>query len=112
MILDLRLNGGGSLEEAIRLTGLFIKTGPVVQVRDETGRVEEATTTTRQCAYEGPMVVLTSRFSASASEIVAGALQDYGRALIVGDTSTHGKGTVQSVNPLRTYHADGQVADQ
>ena len=101
IILDLRRNGGGSLEEAIKLTGLFIKTGPVVQVRDEHGRVQEVDDTDPSVLYDGPLMVLTSRGSASASEIVAGALQDYGRALIVGDASTHGKGTVQSVNQLR-----------
>ena len=103
MILDLRRNGGGSLEEAIKLTGLFIKTGPVVQVRDENGNVQEADDPDPSVRYDGPLVVLTSRHSASASEIVAGALQDYGRALIVGDASTHGKGTVQSVNQLRPF---------
>jgi carboxyl-terminal processing protease len=103
VILDLRYNGGGSLEEAIKLTGLFVKTNPVVQVRDEAGNVQEADDTDPSVLYDGPLVVLTSRHSASASEIVAGALQDYGRALIVGDSSTHGKGTVQSVNQLRPY---------
>ena len=103
VILDLRRNGGGSLEEAIKLTGLFIKTGPVVQVREENGTVQEADDTDPAVRYDGPLVVLTSRHSASASEIVAGALQDYGRALIVGDVSTHGKGTVQSVNQLRPF---------
>jgi carboxyl-terminal processing protease len=103
VILDLRRNGGGSLEEAIKLTGLFIKTGPVVQVRDENENVQKLEDTDPSVLYDGPLVVLTSRFSASASEIVAGALQDYGRALIVGDISTHGKGTVQSVNQLRPY---------
>lgn len=103
IILDLRRNGGGSLEEAIRLTGLFIKQGPVVQVRDTEGTVEEDSDTDPGVAYDGPLVVLTSRFSASASEILAGALQDYGRALVVGDSSTHGKGTVQSVNTLRPF---------
>ena len=102
MILDLRLNGGGSLDEAIKLTGLFVRTNPVVQVRDEQGRRQEADDTDPSVRYEGPLVVLTSRHSASASEILAGALQDYGRALIVGDSSTHGKGTVQSVNQLRS----------
>ncbi len=101
VILDLRLNGGGSLDEAIKLTGLFIKSGPVVEVRDENGRVSEADDPDPSVRYEGPLVVLTSRHSASASEILAGALQDYGRALIVGDASTHGKGTVQSVNNLQ-----------
>jgi carboxyl-terminal processing protease len=103
VILDLRHNGGGSLEEAIKLTGLFVRTNPVVQVRDENANVQQADDTDPGVRYDGPLVVLTSRFSASASEIVAGALQDYGRALIVGDVSTHGKGTVQSVNQLRPY---------
>ena len=102
VILDLRRNGGGSLEEAIRLTGLFIKSGPVVQVREENGNVQEADDPDSGILYEGPLIVLTSRHSASASEILAGALQDYGRALIVGESSTHGKGTVQSVNQLRS----------
>jgi carboxyl-terminal processing protease len=103
IVLDLRANGGGSLEEAVKLTGLFIKEGPVVQVRDWRGVIEEDADRDPSVLYDGPLIVLTSRFSASASEIVAGALQDYGRALIVGDSSTHGKGTVQSVNPLRGY---------
>ncbi len=103
VILDLRRNGGGSLDEAIRLTGLFIKEGPVVQVVNTDGKVEEESDTDPSVLYDGPLIVLTSRFSASASEILAGALQDYGRALIVGDSSTHGKGTVQSVNPLRNF---------
>jgi carboxyl-terminal processing protease len=101
VILDLRRNGGGSLEEAIRLTGIFIKDGPVVQVRNSRDHVDEDPDTDPSIVYDGPLMLLTSRFSASASEIVAGALQDYGRALIVGDSSTHGKGTVQMVNMLR-----------
>ncbi len=100
VILDLRENGGGSLEEAIGLTGLFIKRGPVVQARDAKGKVTVYADKNSSVLYDGPLVVLTSRMSASASEIVAGALQDYGRALIVGDTSTFGKGTVQSVIEL------------
>jgi C-terminal peptidase prc len=113
VILDLRYNGGGSLEEAIKLTGLFIKTGPVVQVQDEAGNVQRAEDTDAAVQYDGPLVVLTSRHSASASEILAGALQDYGRALIVGDSSTHGKGTVQSVNQLRPniYYADKSLTN-
>ena len=104
VILDLRRNGGGSLEEAVKLTGLFIKDGPVVQVAgpgDRVPQVDDDTDPTIQ--YDGPLIVLTSRFSASASEILAGALQDYGRALIVGDISTHGKGTVQNLNALRNW---------
>ena len=100
VILDLRRNGGGSLEESINLTGLFIKEGPVVQVRDSDGKITVDKDTDPSVLYDGPLIVLTSRFSASASEILAGALQDYGRALIVGDISTHGKGTVQSLLDL------------
>ena len=100
LILDLRGNGGGSLEEAITLTGLFIREGPVVQTRELDGRTDIGADNDASELYDGPLIVLTSRFSASASEILAGALQDYGRALIVGDTSTFGKGTVQSVLPL------------
>jgi carboxyl-terminal processing protease len=101
IVLDLRYNGGGSLEEAVKLTGLFIKEGPVVLVKDYKGDIQKEADDDPSVAYDGPLIVLTSRFSASASEIVAGALQDYGRALVVGDSSTHGKGTVQSVNFLQ-----------
>jgi carboxyl-terminal processing protease len=104
VILDLRLNGGGSLEEAIKLTGLFIKEGPIVQVRSSPAiadHVEKLEDKDSSVLYEGPLIVLTSRLSASASEILAGALQDYGRALIVGDNRTHGKGTVQQVLKLQ-----------
>lgn len=97
LILDLRNNGGGLLTEAIDLTGLFIKTGPVVQVRNNRGFIRRDWDRDDKIAYEGPLIVLVSRYSASASEIVAGALQYYDRALIVGDKSTHGKGTVQAV---------------
>jgi carboxyl-terminal processing protease len=100
LILDLRHNGGGSLSEAISLTGLFIHPGPVVQTREPDGHTDVGADTDGPQLYDGPLIVLTSRFSASASEILAGALQDYGRALIVGDKSTFGKGTVQSVVPL------------
>jgi carboxyl-terminal processing protease len=100
IVLDLRRNGGGSLQEAIDLTGLFIPSGPVVQTRNMEGRTEIGQDRDENVAYDGPLVVLTSRLSASASEILAGALQDYGRAVIVGDTSTFGKGTVQTIIPL------------
>jgi carboxyl-terminal processing protease len=100
IVLDIRRNGGGSLDEAINLTGLFIPAGPVVQVRGPNGRIDVGTEDDGTKLYDGPLVVLTSRFSASASEILAGALQDYGRAVIVGDPSTFGKGTVQAVMPL------------
>jgi carboxyl-terminal processing protease len=100
VILDLRRNGGGSLPEAISLTGLFIRRGPVVQTRDPEGDVDVGKDPDHAVVYDGPLIILTSRFTASASEILAGALQDYGRALIVGDSSTFGKGTVQSVISL------------
>src|SRR5690606_34912583 len=100
VVLDLRRNGGGSLSEAISLTGLFIDQGPVVQVKDPDGHVQHLDDMDRGVAWDGPLVVLTSKFSASASEILAGAIQDYRRGLIVGDESTHGKGTVQSLLDL------------
>jgi carboxyl-terminal processing protease len=99
LILDLRSNGGGSLLEAIKMTGLFIRKGPTVMVR-ERRMVRVLPDTDEAVAYDGPLVVLVNRLSASASEIVAGALQDYGRAIIIGDSKTHGKGTVQTVMPL------------
>ena len=97
VVLDLRRNGGGSLTEAINLTGLFIDQGPVVQVKDAIGRIQSYNDLDAGMAWDGPLVVLTSKFSASASEILAGAIQDYNRGLIIGDESTHGKGTVQSL---------------
>ena len=97
LVMDLRRNGGGSLEEAINLTGLFIKKGPVVQSKDYNKHIDVLSDKDPSISYNGPMVVLTSRFSASASEIFAGALQDYGRAVIVGDKATFGKGTVQTL---------------
>lgn len=100
VILDLRRNGGGALNEAVNLTGLFVNEGPMVQVKDADGRVQPINDTDPGIAWSGPLVVLISKFSASASEILAGAIQDYGRGLIVGDRSTHGKGTVQSLMDL------------
>ena len=97
LVLDLRMNGGGLLNEAVRVAGLFIPEGPVVQVRDKDGRTDVLSDRDPRMLWGGPLIVLTSRFSASASEIVAGALQDHGRGLIVGNSSTHGKGTVQEV---------------
>ena len=103
IIIDLRRNGGGYLEEAIKLTGLFIPRGPVVQTKDPTGDILTDSCNDEAPLYNGPLILLTSRFSASASEILAGALQDYGRALIVGDKSTFGKGTVQTMQSLSPY---------
>ena len=100
VVLDLRRNGGGSLEEAIDLTSLFVGGGPVVQTRDANNAIEVDADKGASVRYAGPLIVLISRFSASASEIVAGALQDYGRAVVVGDPSTFGKGTVQTIMPL------------
>jgi len=101
LVLDLRRNGGGLLSEAIELTGLFIQKGPVVQVRSYFGEVKVDEDEDPKVAYGGPLAVLVSRYSASASEIVAGALQNYGRAIVIGDSSTHGKGTVQTVVEMK-----------
>jgi len=98
--LDLRHNGGGSLPEAIKLTGLFIDKGPVVQIKDADKQVRPYDDVDPGVAWDGPLVVLTNKFSASASEILAGAIQDYHRGLIIGDEATHGKGTVQSLLDL------------
>jgi carboxyl-terminal processing protease len=100
VILDLRNNGGGALTDAVGVTGLFIEKGPVVQVRDGNGQNKVLYDHDSYIGYKGPLVVLVNQFSASASEIVAGALQDYGRAIIVGSEHTHGKGTVQIVMDL------------
>lgn len=103
VILDLRDNGGGSLDEAVNIAGLFIGGGPVVQVRDGSGDVSVLRSDEKTPDYSGPLVVLDSRFSASASEIVSAALKDYGRAVLVGERSTFGKGTVQAVVDLDQY---------
>ncbi len=97
VVLDLRRNGGGFLSEAVSLAGLFISRGPVVQVKNTDGKIRKKFDFNPKIVWEGPLVLLVSRYSASASEIVAGALQNHKRALIVGDKATHGKGTVQSM---------------
>jgi carboxyl-terminal processing protease len=97
VVLDLSRNGGGSLTESINATGLFIESGPVVQVKDPNQRVVPYRDDSRQIAWDGPLVVVTSKMSASASEIFAGAIRDYGRGIVVGDPTTHGKGTVQTL---------------
>lgn len=99
LVIDLRGNGGGSLDEANRLTGLFIEEGPTVQIRSANDRVEVLTDPDPELVYGGPLIVLVDRLSASASEIFAGAIQDYDRGLVMG-SQTFGKGTVQSVRPL------------
>ena len=103
VVLDLRRNGGGLLPEAVKLAGLFIDQGPMVQVIDSRRRKQVLQDNDTKIGYDGPMIVLVGKLSASASEIVAAALQDYGRALIVGSLSTHGKGTVQTVMPLNNW---------
>ena len=110
IVLDLRHNGGGYLSEAIKLASLFIHKGPVVQVKGSDGDIQVESDTAEHLAYDGPMAVLVDRFSASASEIVAGALQDYGRAVVIGDTSTHGKGTVQAVIEMNRVPALARAA--
>ena len=100
LVLDLRRNPGGSVREAVDIAALFIGSGPVAQTRDVSNAIGVAASTGAGARYAGPLVVLTSRFSASASEILSGALQDYGRAVVVGDPSTWGKGTAWSMTPL------------
>jgi carboxyl-terminal processing protease len=99
VVVDLRLNGGGSLTEAVSLSGLFIDNGPIVQVKGPAGGIEVYKDEPGM-VWGGPLVVMINKFSASASEIFAGAIQDYGRGIIVGDHATHGKGTVQQLIPL------------
>ncbi|HEY5805170.1 MAG TPA: carboxy terminal-processing peptidase, partial [Lysobacter sp.] len=108
VVLDLRNNGGGSLNEAIELTGLFIDRGPVVQVRESGGRVSVEGDSDSGIAWEGPLAVLINRGSASASEIFAGAIQDYGRGLVIGETS-FGKGTVQNLVDLDRWPANEEA---
>ena len=100
VVLDLRSNGGGSLPESVSCTGLFIDQGPVVQVKNSAGEKERLDDEVAGMTWDGPLVVVTSKFSASASEILAGAIQDYQRGLVVGDTATHGKGTVQQLRDV------------
>jgi carboxyl-terminal processing protease len=105
VVMDLRNNGGGSLDEAVELTGLFIDKGPVVQVRESGGRVSVSGDSNGGVAWDGPLAVLINRGSASASEIFAGAIQDYGRGLIIGEP-TFGKGTVQNLVDLDRWPAN------
>ena len=107
LLIDLRNNGGGSLAEAIELTGLFIEEGPVVQVRNKNNQIEIGTDDDPEKIYSGPLTVMINRFSASASEIFAGAIQDYNRGIIVGE-QTFGKGTVQSIVDLAKYLPKGE----
>lgn len=114
LVIDLRRDGGGSLEEAINLTGLFVGPGPVVQAKDSNGRVSVSGDSSATPFYSGPVVVLINRLSASASEIFAAALQDYGRAVVVGDQRSFGKGTVQTLLDvgkfMPLFHSQGSKA--
>jgi carboxyl-terminal processing protease len=109
VIMDLRFNGGGSLPESVDTTGLFIDKGPVVQVKGPNGRVTPYQDDAPGAVWKGPLIVLTNKFSASASEIFAGAIQDYGRGIIIGDHSTHGKGTVQQLFELGPAMGSGAL---
>ena len=109
IVIDLRGNGGGALTEAVRLSGIFIDEGPVVQVRDARGRTKVENDADPELVYDGPLAVLVDRYSASASEIFAGAIKDYGRGMIIGEP-TYGKGTVQSLVDLDRYVNDDSVA--
>ena len=100
VVLDLRFNGGGSLTDAVSMAGLFMESGPMVQVRDGQGRTQVLTDNDPRVQYSGPLVVLVNKFSASASEILAAAVQDYRRGVVMGSTSTYGKGTVQRIFDL------------
>lgn len=100
IVMDLRGNGGGALSEAVEISGHFIDQGPVVQVKDPTGRVKELDDEVPGALYTGPLIVVCNRLSASASEIFAGVIKDYRRGIIVGDSTTHGKGTVQNLMPV------------
>ncbi len=110
VVLDLRSNGGGALDDAVRLTGLFISSGPVVKVKDRRAGVFTHYDRDNNCYYSGPLLVLINRYSASASEIVAAALQDYRRAVIVGSGNSFGKGTVQMVIDLDNILNDKEIA--
>jgi carboxyl-terminal processing protease len=103
IVLDLRNNGGGALDDAVKMAGLFFKTGPVVQIKDQKGNTTVLNDQDPDITYDGPLVVMINTFSASASEIVAAALQDYSRALVLGTDTTFGKGTVQSMLDLDAY---------
>jgi carboxyl-terminal processing protease len=100
VVVDLRMNGGGALSEAIEVSGLFIDRGPVVQVKEQNGKIKSHDDVESGVAYDGPLIVVCNRLSASASEIFAAAIKDYKRGIVIGDTTTHGKGTVQNVMPV------------
>ena len=100
LVIDLRNNGGGSLSDAVSISGLFLPSGPIVQIKNSRGKIKILDDTDEYVLYQGPVIILINKFSASASEILTAALQDYGRALIIGGDHTHGKGTVQTLLDL------------
>lgn len=108
LVLDLRDNQGGALDEALQVAGLFIETGPIVQIRRSSGRAQVKWDEDPSVAWDGPLAVLVNRSSASASEILAGAIQDYGRGIVIG-TRTYGKGTVQDLVDLPSYGGAGRL---
>lgn len=108
LVLDVRNNGGGSLRDVVDIAGFFIEQGPIVQVNDMMGQKRILTDKDADVLYDGPMVVLTNAYSASASEILASALKDYGRSVVVGAATTHGKGTVQGMMPLDRFVAGAE----
>lgn len=103
LIIDLRNNGGGSLSDAVSISGLFLPGGPIVQVKNSKGEIKILKDKDTHISYQGPVIILVNKFSASASEIVAAALQDYDRALVIGGDHTHGKGTVQTILDMNRY---------
>ncbi|MDR2121726.1 MAG: carboxy terminal-processing peptidase [Flavobacteriaceae bacterium] len=103
LIMDVRNNGGGSLSEVVDITGLFVGKGPVVQIKDSDGKIKVLESKEKEIAWEGALIVMTNELSASASEILAGVMQDYQRAVIVGPAQTYGKGTVQTIFPLDRF---------
>ncbi len=105
VVMDLRGNGGGALSEAIEVSGHFIDQGPVVQVKDPSGKVKELEDEIPGALYTGPLIVICNRMSASASEIFAGVIKDYRRGIVIGDSTTHGKGTVQNLMPVSARQA-------
>jgi carboxyl-terminal processing protease len=109
IVVDLRNNGGGSLVDAVQIAGLFITQGPIVQVKNSNGELDILRDKDPAVYYDGPVVVLVNRFSASASEILAGALQDYRRAVVLGGDRTHGKGTVQTIVNLNRALPEGEL---
>ncbi len=111
LILDLRDNGGGSLKTVVDIAGLFIKQGPVVQVKSSQEKIEVYEDNDNQLVWDGPLVILVNELSASASEILAAAMQDYKRAVIIGSSQTFGKGTVQNVVPLNNVVRNSEFGD-